>query len=60
MSDSHDVFYRDPHLVVKAMLANPDFDDGMDFSPHHVFNENNEQQFDNMMSGEWAWEQAVR
>ena len=59
MSDPHEVFYRDPHLVVKAMLANHDFDDGMDFAPHRVFNKN-EQQFDNMMSGEWAWEQAVR
>jgi hypothetical protein len=59
MSDTHEIFFRDPHLVVQAMLANPDFDGGMDFAPHRVFNKDDEQQFDNMMSGEWAWNQAV-
>jgi hypothetical protein len=59
MSDTHEIFFRDPHLVVQAMLANPDFDDGMDFVPYRVFNKGDEQQFDNMMSGEWAWNQAV-
>ena len=59
MSDSYEVFFRDPHLVVQGMLANPDFDEGMDFAPYRVFNNVGDQQFDNMLSGEWAWDQAV-
>jgi len=59
MSDSHEVFFCDPHLVVQGMLANPDFDEGMDFAPYRVFNNVGDRQFDNMLSGKWAWDQAV-
>jgi hypothetical protein len=30
MSDVHEIFYHDPHLVVYQMLANPDYKDDMD------------------------------
>jgi len=30
----HVVWFMDPHEVVKKLLANPDFTDGIDFTPH--------------------------
>jgi hypothetical protein len=59
MSDVHEVFYRNPRLVVRDMLMNPDFNQGMDFAPHRVFDESDNRQYDNMMSGNWVWDQAV-
>ncbi|KAM6489110.1 hypothetical protein JOM56_015424 [Amanita muscaria] len=58
MSDVHEVFYRNPRLVVRDMLMNPDFNQGMDFAPHRVFDESDNRQYDNMMSGNWVWDQA--
>ncbi|KAM6499160.1 hypothetical protein JOM56_004668 [Amanita muscaria] len=58
MSDVHEVFYRNPWLVVRDMLMNPDFNQGMDFAPHRVFDESDNRQYDNMMSGNWVWDQA--
>lgn len=59
MSDVHEVFYRDPRLVVHEILANPDFKDGMDFTPYRVFDKDGVRMYQHLMSGDWAWEQAV-
>ena len=59
MSDVHEVFYRDPRLVVHEMLANPDFKDDMDFAPYRVFDQDGVRTYQHLMSGNWAWEQAV-
>ena len=59
MSDIHEVFYRDPWLVVHEMLANPDFKDGMDFTPYCVFDKDGIRTYQHLMSGDWAWDQAV-
>jgi len=59
MSDVHEVFYRDPRLVVHQMLANPDFKDGMDFSPYRAFDKDGVRQYQHLMSGDWAWDQAA-
>ena len=58
-SDIHEVFYRDPRLVIHEMLANPDFKDAMDYAPYIAMEEDSTQRFDNLMSGTWAWDQAV-
>jgi hypothetical protein len=61
MADSHDVWFRDPRDVVRNMLANPDFAAEMDLQPYHEFaTENNERQWQDFMSGDWGWAQAVR
>lgn len=59
MSDVHEVFYRDPRLIVRAMLANPDYADSMDFGPYRAFDKDGARQYVHMMSGDWAWDQAV-
>jgi Plavaka transposase len=59
MSDIHEVFYRDPRLVVHEILANPDFKDDMDFALYCVFDKDGVRTYQHLMSGNWAWEQAV-
>jgi len=59
MSDVHEVFFRDPRLVIHEILANPDFKDGMDFVPYRVFNKDGVRTYEHLMGGNWAWEQAV-
>lgn len=58
MNDSHEVWYRDPKEVIRLMLANPDFNGEMDFAPLQEIDQHGVR-FKNLMSGGWAWEQAV-
>ncbi|KAH9058024.1 hypothetical protein EDB83DRAFT_2520919 [Lactarius deliciosus] len=60
MSDVHEVFYRDPHLIVCGMLTNPDYEGGMDFGPYCAFDKDGTCVYEHMMSGNWAWEQATK
>ncbi|KIK32535.1 hypothetical protein CY34DRAFT_18979 [Suillus luteus UH-Slu-Lm8-n1] len=59
MEQSHEVWFRDPHTVVKNMLANPDFKNSIDYVPYREFEEKSEQhRYKDFMSGDWAWQQA--
>ncbi|KAG2138247.1 hypothetical protein BD769DRAFT_1384769 [Suillus cothurnatus] len=52
MEDSYDVWFCNPHDVVRNMLANPDYTLEMDLQPYH------EHQWQDFMSGDWAWNKA--
>jgi hypothetical protein len=57
---SFNVWFRDPHEVVKSQLARRDFADKMDFAPKEITkSDTNVRHYQNFMSGQWAWEQAV-
>ncbi|KAG1830978.1 hypothetical protein DFJ58DRAFT_719599 [Suillus subalutaceus] len=59
MGQSHNVWYRDPHEVVQNMLANPDYAMEMAYQPYSEFStDNDERQWQDFMSGDWAWNQA--
>ncbi|KAG1765450.1 hypothetical protein EDD22DRAFT_978772 [Suillus occidentalis] len=59
MADSYEVWFRDPREVICNMLANPDFVVEMDLRPYHEFaTENDERQWKDFMSGDWAYKQA--
>jgi len=61
MTESYDVWFRDPHQVVQNMLANPDYASEVDMRPYREFaTETDERQWQDFMSGDWAWNQAVR
>jgi len=60
MSATYDVWFRDPLLTMEQQLGNPDFAGEMDFAPKRIFDENGKRQYTDLMSGNWAWEQAVR
>jgi hypothetical protein len=59
MTAEYEVWYRNPHEVVKNMLANTDFDGEMDSAPYRDYDANGDRQYSNFMSADWAWKQAV-
>ncbi|KAG2055893.1 hypothetical protein BDR06DRAFT_981633 [Suillus hirtellus] len=48
----------DPLELVRNMLANPDFDGEIEFSPYHDYTTDNKQYWKNLMLGDLAWNQA--
>ncbi|KAJ6558720.1 hypothetical protein B0H10DRAFT_2201334 [Mycena sp. CBHHK59/15] len=51
------VHFRDPRKVLQQQLANLDFKTEMDFAPKQVFVDGI-RQYEDFMSGNWAWRQA--
>jgi len=60
MDAEYVVWYRDPHELFLEMLKNPEFAKSFDAAPLRQYNENGDRQYENFMSGDWAWKQAVR
>jgi hypothetical protein len=58
MDVEYEVWFRDPLQVLKNQVANPDFKDAMDYSPKRVYHKG-KRQYSDLMSGNWAWDQAV-
>ena len=58
METKYQLWYRDPRQVVHHILANPEFASGFDYAPHKDFRDE-ERQYHDFMSGDWAWEQCV-
>ncbi|KAG1848763.1 hypothetical protein DFJ58DRAFT_717042 [Suillus subalutaceus] len=61
MEKTYTTWFHDPHTIIQNMLANPDFKDEMDYVPYWEFNGEGDDvkcQWRNMMSGNWAWDQA--
>jgi Plavaka transposase len=60
MSTPYEVWFRDPLLVMESQIGNRDFGNEMDYAPKRVFSRTRTRQFCDLMSGDWAWNQAVR
>ena len=58
--ESYDTWSRNPLKIAEAQLGNEDFACEMDYSPKRVFSEAGRRQYSDFMSGNWAWQQAVR
>ncbi|KIK83403.1 hypothetical protein PAXRUDRAFT_14614 [Paxillus rubicundulus Ve08.2h10] len=59
MLQTFEVWFCDPHSVVHQILGNPNFTDEMDLQPFREFSsDEDEHQWKDFMSGDWAWEQA--
>lgn len=58
MTEHHTVWFRDPKTIIHNILANPDFKDEIDYAPFQE-HEGTNHRFENLMSGNWAWKQAV-
>ncbi|KAK2461379.1 hypothetical protein APHAL10511_006603 [Amanita phalloides] len=52
------VYYHDPHLVVKNMLLNPDFNSEADYAPYLETDAEQNHMYHNFMSGDWVWKKA--
>ena len=60
MTAEYEVWHRNPHNIIKNQLANPDFKDKINYMPYQEFIESGDRKWQNLMSGNWAWNQAVR
>ena len=59
MKKEYEVWYRDPLAILKNQLSNPDFDQKFHTTPYREYNKNGEQVWSDLLSGNWAWKQAV-
>jgi hypothetical protein len=59
MTGEYEIFYRDPRRLFMDMLENPEFVKDIDYAPLRQYNKNGSRQYENFMSGDWAWKQAV-
>ncbi|KAF9645830.1 hypothetical protein BDM02DRAFT_3130787 [Thelephora ganbajun] len=49
MEAQYQLWYRNPRQVIHHIFANPEFASGIDYAPHHDFQDEN---------GDWAWDQC--
>jgi Plavaka transposase len=59
MQMEHTVWYRDPRMLFKNMLANPEFAGHFDYAPSRRYDTNDDRVYEHFMSSDWAWKQAV-
>lgn len=59
MEQSYEVYFRDPRELFVDMLTNPTFANNFDYTPVQIFDINGSRRYENFMSGDWAWKQAV-
>lgn len=59
MKAGHTVWFRDPRSLFRKMLENPDFQHSFDYAPYRQYDTHGQRRYENFMSGDWAWKQAV-
>ena len=59
MTANYDIWFHDPHLLIQEMIANPEFKGQFDFTPYQEYSMDGQHRFQDFMSGDWAWKQAV-
>lgn len=60
MTTPYEVWFRDLLSVMESQIGGRDFGNEMDHAPKQVFSQTWTRQFCDLMSGDWAWGQAVR
>ncbi|KIJ08325.1 hypothetical protein PAXINDRAFT_18534 [Paxillus involutus ATCC 200175] len=59
MDSTYEFWFRPAYSLVKNMLSNMDFSNSFDYAPYRDFAQDDEKrQYENFMSGDWAWMQA--
>jgi len=59
MQAENTVWYRDPRMLFKNMLKNPEFADHFDYAPFRKYDTKGDRVYEDFMSSDWAWKQAV-
>jgi Plavaka transposase len=59
MTSDYDVWFRDPKVLVQNLISNPDFNNEFDYAPLQEYSTDGNHRFQDFMSGNWAWKQAV-
>ena len=56
---NYNIWFHDPRLLVHKMIGNLEFKDDFDFTPYQEYSMDGQHRFEDFMSGDWAWKQAV-
>ena len=59
MEQEYELNTRDVLAVVEQQLANSEFNGKFDYTPYQEFDATGERVWSNLMSGHWAWREAV-
>jgi hypothetical protein len=59
MTQEYELCTRDVRQVLHQQLATSAFKDQVDLVPYRQFNHSGSRVWSNLMSGDWAWKQAV-
>jgi hypothetical protein len=59
-SDEWEVYYRDPGVVVRNLLDNPDFDGLFDYTAYVDLEVSGKRYWNDFMSGDYAYRRSVR
>ena len=59
MLQEYEAWFRDPVQLIRNLVANPDFADEFDYTPYHEYDHQGTHRFQDFMSGDWAWREAV-
>ena len=59
MTQTYELCVCDARQVLHHQFQTPDFKDKINLVPYQQFNKAGKRVFSNLMSGEWAWRQAV-
>jgi Plavaka transposase len=59
MQSKYTIWFRDPRLLFKGMLENPDFAKSFDYRPYRQYDTRGSRRYEHFMSADWAWSQAV-
>lgn len=59
MLAEYEVWHRDPRVVLHQQIGNRDFDGGIHYAPFQETDANGERRWQDVMSGNWVWKQAV-
>ena len=55
----YDAWYQDPHTLFHNIISNPNFKGKFDYAPYQEYSDDGQHCFQDMMSGDWVWKQAV-
>jgi hypothetical protein len=59
MTQSYDLVFRDARTILLDQISLPELDGHFDYTPYIQFNEKGQRVCSNLMSGTWAWDEAV-
>ena len=59
MDADYEVWFRSPRKLIHNIISNPNFSGGFDFTPYQEHDVKGTRRYHNVMSGNWAWRQAV-
>ena len=60
MTETYELCTRDSQTLLHHQLATTDFADKFNYKPYRHFNHKGDRVWSNLMSGDWAWKEAVR